>query len=170
MLAPKVKRRRLIYKGGGGGDVKGCMLNTGVGHSASASYSLLILYLRQFEPLNWHWSLVNKFIDLINHVLFVILYNFCISISRKVRFTFWNNNFFPKWYSIQLKQHTFREQDQSDTLFPLGTLLETLCCSSWQKLFALDFFASMFEHMCINYFLKKSKVSEYDLLRKLYFK
>ena len=28
---------------GGGGDVKGCMLNTGVGHSASASYSLLNL-------------------------------------------------------------------------------------------------------------------------------
>ena len=32
-----------FYKGGGGGrDVKGCMLNTGVGHSASASYSLLM--------------------------------------------------------------------------------------------------------------------------------
>ena len=57
------------------------------------------------------------------------------------------------------------ERDQSDTLFPLGTLLGTLCCSSWQEGFVLDLLASIFEH--INYFLKKSQVLDYDLLRKL---
>ena len=35
--------------GGGGGDVKGCMLNTGVGHSASASYSLLLFFFQLFQ-------------------------------------------------------------------------------------------------------------------------
>ena len=35
-----------------GGDVKGCMLNTGVGHSASASYSLLL-------PQCWKLNLKN---------------------------------------------------------------------------------------------------------------
>ena len=34
----------------------------------------------------------------------------------------------------------------------------------------LEFFASMYEHMFINYLVKKSKVLDYDLLRKLDFK
>ena len=38
--------------GGGGGDVKGCMLNTGVGYSASASYSLLMSLASIFEFLS----------------------------------------------------------------------------------------------------------------------
>ena len=48
----------------------------------------------------------------------------------------------------------FREQDQSDTFFPLGTLY----CSSWQEGFVLHFFASISQNMFINYFLKKSQV------------
>ena len=39
-----------FINGGGGGDVKGCMINAEVGHSASASYLLLV---RRVDALFW---------------------------------------------------------------------------------------------------------------------